>query len=81
MWQERVWNPGPLTYESGALPTALCSPANTSENLTSISWHLDNTEDSFNVSSVDTAIFSRLRSRSETCIAFPAPLLSSSAAV
>ena len=23
MWPVRVWNPGPLTYESGALPTAL----------------------------------------------------------
>ena len=20
MWPDRVWNPGPLTYESGALP-------------------------------------------------------------
>ena len=54
MWPEWVSNPGPLTYESG--PTALRGPANTSENLTSISWHLDNTEDSFNVNSVDTAI-------------------------
>ena len=24
MWPDRVSNPGPLTYESGALPTALC---------------------------------------------------------
>ena len=23
MWSDRVSNPGPLTYESGALPTAL----------------------------------------------------------
>ena len=23
MWQDRVSNPGPLTYESGALPTGL----------------------------------------------------------
>ena len=23
MWPDRVSNPGPLTYESGALPTAL----------------------------------------------------------
>ena len=23
MWPDRVLNPGPLTYESGALPTAL----------------------------------------------------------
>ena len=27
MWSDRVSNPGPLTYESGALPTALCGPA------------------------------------------------------
>ena len=27
MWPDRVPNPGPLTYESGALPTALCGPA------------------------------------------------------
>ena len=28
MWPDPVSNPGPLTYESGALPTALCGPAN-----------------------------------------------------
>ena len=27
MWPDQVSNPGPLTYESGALPTALCGPA------------------------------------------------------
>ena len=27
MWPDRVSNPQPLTYESGALPTALRSPA------------------------------------------------------
>ena len=27
MWPDRVSIPGPLTYESGALPTALCGPA------------------------------------------------------
>ena len=27
MWPDRVSNPGPLTYESGALPTALHGPA------------------------------------------------------
>ena len=27
MLPDRVSNPGPLTYGSGALPTALCSPA------------------------------------------------------
>ena len=28
MLPDRVSNPAPLTYESGALPIALCSPAN-----------------------------------------------------
>ena len=27
MWPDRLSNPGPLTYESGALPTALRGPA------------------------------------------------------
>ena len=27
MWPDQVSNPGPLTYESGALPTALGGPA------------------------------------------------------
>ena len=27
MWPDRVSNPGPLTYVSGALPTALRGPA------------------------------------------------------
>ena len=27
MWPDLVSNPGPLTYESGALPTALRGPA------------------------------------------------------
>ena len=27
MWPDRESNPGPLTYESGALPTALRGPA------------------------------------------------------
>ena len=27
MWPDRVSNPGPLTYEPGALPTALHGPA------------------------------------------------------
>ena len=26
MWPDRVSNPGPLTYESGALPTSLRGP-------------------------------------------------------
>ena len=28
MLPDRVSNPGPLTYESGALPIALCGPSN-----------------------------------------------------
>ena len=31
MWPDRVSNPGPLTYESGALPTALRGPAVTNK--------------------------------------------------
>ena len=31
MWPDRVSNPGPLTYESGALPTALRGPAGLTE--------------------------------------------------
>ena len=34
MWPDRVSNPGPLTYESGALPTALRGPAYYSEKQT-----------------------------------------------
>ena len=30
MWRDRVSNPGPLTYESGALLTALRGPATVS---------------------------------------------------
>ena len=32
MWPDRVSNPGPLTYESGALPTALRGPARDKRN-------------------------------------------------
>ena len=32
MWPDRVSNPGPLTYESGALPTALRGPASERQN-------------------------------------------------
>ena len=32
MWPDRVSNPGPLTYGSGALPTALRGPAASVEN-------------------------------------------------
>ena len=31
MWPDRASNPGPLTYESGALPTALSGPATDSK--------------------------------------------------
>ena len=27
MWPDWVWNSGPLTYESGALPLVPCGPA------------------------------------------------------
>ena len=32
MLPDRVSNPGPLTYESGALPIALRGPADSNEN-------------------------------------------------
>ena len=32
MWPDWVLNPGPLTYESGALPTALRGPAGKRES-------------------------------------------------
>ena len=31
MWPDRISNPGPLTCESGALPTALRGPARNAE--------------------------------------------------
>ena len=34
MLPDRVSNPGPLTYESGALPIALCGPAKVWQPLT-----------------------------------------------
>ena len=34
MLPDRVSNPGPLTYKSGALPIALRGPAKTSDKLT-----------------------------------------------
>ena len=33
MLPDRVSNPGPLTYVTGALPIALCGPAGTHENI------------------------------------------------
>ena len=36
MWPERVSNPGPRTYESGVLPTALRSPAQDQQNHMSV---------------------------------------------
>ena len=36
MWPDRVSNPGPLTYESGALPTALRGLAQTKEAILGI---------------------------------------------
>ena len=40
MWPDRVSNPGPLTYESGAIPTALCGPVNTGGSATVLPVHL-----------------------------------------
>ena len=37
MWPDRVSNPGPLTYESGALPTALRGPTQNETNLSA--WY------------------------------------------
>ena len=31
MWPDRVSNPGPFTYKSGSLPTALRGPASMEE--------------------------------------------------
>ena len=36
MWPDRVLNPGPLTYESGAQPAALGGPANVLSNSISV---------------------------------------------
>ena len=38
MWPDRISNPGPLTYESGALPTALRSPAALEEESSKSQW-------------------------------------------
>ena len=44
MWPDRISNPGPLTYESGALPTALRGPAAEEEQeLEALVESLDNT--------------------------------------
>ena len=44
MWPDRVSNPGPLTYESGALPTALRGPASTKgskdSSIRSVTWRI-----------------------------------------
>ena len=45
MLPDRVSNPGPLTYESGALPIALCGPAVLSDNYMSIKADLYNMEE------------------------------------
>ena len=36
MLPDRVSNPGPLTYESGALPIALCGPAIRNDRASSV---------------------------------------------
>ena len=40
MWPDRVSNPGPLTYESGALPTALCGSAQNYERTYNLKEHI-----------------------------------------
>ena len=44
MWPDQVSNPGPLTYESGALPTELRDPADPSrdtfQEMSTISFQL-----------------------------------------
>ena len=40
MWPDRVSNPGPLTYESGALPTGLRCPTDIFSNFgTSVKYY------------------------------------------
>ena len=41
MLPDRVSNPGPLTYESGALPIALRGPAQCHRN--TVQWHFRST--------------------------------------
>ena len=46
MWPDRVSSPGPLTYESGALPTALRGPALThSREIETLHFSMENTRD------------------------------------
>ena len=40
MWPDRVSNPGPLTYESGALPIALRGPASSKDKSNKIKCRL-----------------------------------------
>ena len=40
MWPDRVSNPGPLTYEAGALPIALRGPACSVGKITPVSDRL-----------------------------------------
>ena len=42
MLPDQVSNPGPLTYESGALPIALCGPARVNYMYTAILTDLPN---------------------------------------
>ena len=47
MWPDRVSNPGPLTYESGALPTAIRGPA------VSLRKNLNDTRSNLHISATD----------------------------
>ena len=40
MWPDRVSNPGPLTYESGALPTELRCPARSKERVSFVTGNV-----------------------------------------
>ena len=69
MLPDRVSNPGPMTYESGALPIALHGPANTLERIYIL--HRPNSKEYFNRAKILTmkqmggtvGMLSRQRSR------------------
>ena len=41
MLSDRLLNPGPLTYESGALPIALCSPVKKKKKMVGNAANID----------------------------------------
>ena len=48
MLPDRVSNPGPLTYESGALPIALCHP----KRFTEYKWRTKKHQETFKIKPV-----------------------------